>query len=184
MKLFLRLFILGVSVVATSSHERAVAQVGGHLLDVRVGKGTTISANGSTSLYLSMPDRGLTRDGQTSMIFVDKSIALTQEGNRLDFIIGVTPMVELELASDVPRLTVEAGIGLNYVSTRELGGRRLGSNILFSPTASAGIELPWMDSLLGIFYMFRHLSNAGIYRDNAGINFQYIVFSMRFQRTP
>lgn len=183
MKHFLRIFILSGCVVAASSDQRGVAQIGGDLLDVRVGRGTAISASGSTSLYLSMPVRGFTRGGESSMFFVDKSIALSQEGNKLDFIIGVIPMAEFELAPDVPRLTIEAGVGLNYVSTREMGGRRLGSNILFSPTVSAGVELPWMDGLLGIFYMFRHLSNAGIYQDNDGINFQYIVFSMRFQRS-
>ena len=183
MKYFLRIFILSVYLVAACSYQKAFAQLGDDLLDVRVGRGTTISASGSTSLYLSMPVRGLTRGRESSIIFVDKSFTLSQEKNKLDFIIGVIPMAQFELSSDVPRLTLEAGVGLNYVSARELGGRRLGTNFLFSPTMSAGVELPWMDGLLGIFYMFRHLSNAGIYRDNDGINFQYIVFSMRFQKS-
>ena len=183
MKRLVRIFTLSVSVGVTLFSEQALAQFGNNLFDVRVGRGTTISANGSTSLYLSMPIRALSKEGRSSLFFIDKSVALSQEGNKLDFIVGVIPMIEFELASSVPRLTVEAGIGLNYSSTKEMGGRKLGSNFLFSPTASAGIELPWMDGMLGIFYMFRHLSNAGIYEDNDGINFQYIVFSVRLLRS-
>jgi hypothetical protein len=162
-------------------YERAISQIGENDIRLRVGKGTTVTAHGSTSLYLSIPSHQLAGGGGSSLFYLDQSIALSQSRNTLDFIIGAAPMAQLELAHELPRLSVEFGVGLNYISAREMDGRQLGSHFLFSPTASAGIELPWMNSLLGIFYMFRHLSNAGIYRDNDGINFQYIVFSVRFR---
>ena len=112
------------------------------------------------------------------MIYLDKSIVLSQERNRLDVIVGMIPMAKLETTYDLPRLSIEAGVGLNYVSTREIGGRRLGMNFLFSPTVGGGIEVPWMNGYLGIFYMFQHLSNASLREDNDGINFHYIVFSV------
>ena len=159
----------------------ALAQFGGNDINLRVGKGTSFTAHGSTSLYLSVPSHQLTGDRGSSLVYLDQSIALSQSRNTLDFIIGAAPMVQLELAHDAPGLSIEAGVGLNYISAREMDGRQLGSHFLFSPTVAGGIEVPWMNSLLGIFYMFRHLSNAGIYRDNDGINFQYIVFSVRFR---
>jgi hypothetical protein len=164
-----------------AAQKAAVAQFSGNDIRLRVGKGTSVTAHGSTSLYLSIPSHQLTGGRGSSLVYLDESIALSQSRNTLDFIIGAAPMAQFELAHDAPRLSIEAGVGLNYISAREMDGRQLGSHFLFSPTAAGGIELPWMNSLLGIFYMFRHLSNAGIYRDNDGINFQYIVFSVRFR---
>lgn len=161
--------------------ERAVAQYEDNGFHVRVGEGSSITTHGSRSVFLSLPKRRLAGGDTSPVVFVDQNVALCEERNRLDFIMGVAPMVQLELAHDIPRLTIEGGIGVNIVSSREMDGRQLGSNFLFSPTVSAGIELPWMKGLLGVFYMFRHLSNAGMFRDNDGVNFQYIVFSMSFK---
>ena len=174
---FGRAFLFLDLLILLHSNE-ATAQMGERFLDVRVGRGTSLSGQGSTSLYLSMPGDGLLGDRRTSMIYLDKSIALSQERDRLDLIVGVIPMAKFELMDEFPRLSFEGGVGLNYLTTRQIGGRRLGMNVLFSPTLAGGIEVPWMDGYLGIFYMFRHLSNASLREDNDGINFHYIVFSI------
>lgn len=161
--------------------ERTAAQTEDHEFDIRVGNGSLMTSPGSKSIFLSISAERLVSSDAFPIVYLDKNIALSEEGKRLDFIVGVAPMLRLELGHDAPRFLIEAGIGVNLVSSRDIGSRQLGSNFLFSPTASAGVELPWLNGLLGVFYMFRHLSNAGMFQDNDGINFQYIVFSMSFR---
>ncbi|MER3524867.1 MAG: hypothetical protein C4326_12660 [Ignavibacteria bacterium] len=89
-------------------------------------------------------------------------------------------MARLEWPYKMPKLSVEIGVGVNVLTSREIGQRHLGSNVLFSPTVSIGVEIPWTNGVVGIFYMFRHLSNASMFEDNDGINYQYIVYSVSF----
>lgn len=174
---FLRLSLL---LFLTLPLDRMVAQTEDHKIDIRVGRGTTMTSPVLTSVYLSLPEHLLTDEHTFPAVYLDKSVVLSEEKRRLDFIVGVAPMIQFEFTHDVPRITFEAGVGVNVVSSRHMGGRQLGSNFLFSPTLSAGVEVPWMNGHLGIFYMFRHLSNASMFEDNDGINFQYIVFTVSF----
>lgn len=139
-----------------------------------------MTQNGLKSVYVSFPADGFTNWDSFPVVYLDQSIMISDEAGKLNAVLGISPMIQLELAHGTPRIYVEAGIGANITTLRKMDGRQLGSNFLFSPTMSAGIEIPWMDGLFGIFYMFRHLSNAGMFEDNDGVNFQYIVFSMRF----
>ncbi len=161
--------------------ERTAAQTHDHEFDIRVGNGSLMTSPGSRSIILSISAERLVSSDAFPIVYLDKNVALSEEGKRLDFIVGIAPMLRFKLGHDTPRFSIEAGIGVNLVSSRDIGSRQLGSNFLFSPTLGAGIEVPWINGLLGVFYMFRHLSNAGMFRDNDGINFQYIVFSMSFR---
>lgn len=158
---------------------RAIAQTEDHRMNIRVGRGSSMTdAPVLASVFLSLPDQ-LLFDGYPT-IYLDKNLLVSEENKKIDFIMGASPMLQFELFRGLPRLAVEAGVGVNYVSRRQMGGRRLGSNVLFCTTLSGGIELPWTNGLLGIFYTFKHLSNAGLSEHNAGINFQYLVVSFNF----
>ncbi len=158
---------------------RAVAQLDDNRMNIRVGKGSSMTdAPVITSVFLSLPDQ-LLFEGYPR-IYLDKNLLVSQERKKIDFIMGASPMMQFEIFHGLPRLAIEAGLGINYVSRREMGGRRLGSNVLFCTTLSGGIKLPWTNGLLGIYYTFKHLSNAGFSEHNAGINFQYLVLSFDF----
>ena len=148
-------------------------------MNIRVGRGSSMTdAPVLASVFLSLPDQVL-YDG-FPFIYLDKNLLVSQERKKIDFIVGASPMMQFEIFSGLPRITIEAGLGVNYLNRSEMGGRRLGSNVLFCTTLSGGIKLPWTNGLLGIFYTFKHLSNAGFSEHNAGINFQYLVLSFNF----
>lgn len=148
--------------------------------DIRLGKGTTMTEPVRRSIFLSRPVHFFFHARNTVAVYLEQSLSLSEGSHGLDAIVGVGPMGRVQFSDDMPRLSFEAGVGVNFISTREIGKRQLGSNVLFSPTVSAGIEIPWAGGFLGVFYMFRHLSNASMFEDNDGINFQFVVFSMRF----
>jgi hypothetical protein len=173
----LRLLLILLMPVATSF---ASAQGSMRDFDVRVGKGTTMTEPVRRGIFLSKPLHYFSAASDPVAVYLEESISLSEERRGMDAIVGVGPTARVESSYDMPRLSLEAGVGVNLVSTRVIGNRQLGSNVLFSPTISAGIEVPWAGGYLGVSYMFRHLSNASMFEDNDGINFQYIVFSMRF----
>lgn len=150
-------------------------------LEVRAGQGWSMTSPAVRSMVLSVPSHRLDEIDSWFSVYVNQSVTLLHQHRHIGFIVSATPMFLLESATEFPRLSIEAGIGANVVSVRELGGRRLGSNFLFSPTLGAGIEVPWMNNVVGVSYLFRHLSNAGFFEDNDGVNFQYIIFTMRFR---
>ncbi len=148
--------------------------------DIRLGKGTTMTEPVRRSIFLSRPAYIFFHAREKVLVYLEESLSLFDGGRGLDAIIGVGPMARVQFSDNIPRFSLEAGVGVNLTSTREISQRQLGSTVLFSPTLSAGIEVPWAGGFLGVFYMFRHLSNASMFEDNDGINFQYVVFSMRF----
>ncbi|MDL1891744.1 acyloxyacyl hydrolase [Sphingobacteriales bacterium CHB3] len=158
----------------------AKAQFSADKIEVRVGKGWSITTPGLRSVYLSVPSRRLDEISSSVNLYLNQSVTLIEQHRHVEYIVGAAPMVLFELGIDFPRVSFEAGVGANYISIREIDGRRLGSNFLFSPTFSAGIEVPWLSNVIGVHYSFRHLSNAGLFEDNDGVNFQYIIFSMTF----
>ncbi len=148
-------------------------------MNIRVGRGSSMTDSPVlTSLFISLPNQVLRT--KTPLIYLDKNLLISQETRKIDFIIGASPMMQFELFSGLPTIAIEAGLGLNYLNRQEMGGRRLGSNVLFCTTLSGGIKVPWTNGLLGLFYTFKHLSNAGFSDENAGINFQYLVLSFNF----
>lgn len=150
-------------------------------MEIRAGQGWSITTPSVRSMYVAIPSHRFDEITTPLFLYVNKSITMFERSRNLEFILGVTPTILVELAREFPRVSVEGGIGLNVLSTRRIGGRNLGSNILFSPTLGASIEVPWLDNVVGISYLFRHLSNAGFVETNDGVNFQYIVFSMSFR---
>lgn len=169
--------VLFLSVLALNG--RAFSQPARDEIGIRVGTGTSMTTPRLRSIFISVPARWLEKVSPSHLLHIDESIMLSEEPGKFNVVAGVTPMIRLEFMRETPRISLEAGVGVTLTTRREMGGRQLGSNFLFSPTIAAGVEAPWMNSLLGVFYMVRHLSNAGLFEDNAGVNFQYIVFFIR-----
>lgn len=72
---------------------------------------------------------------------------------------------------------VEAGAGPNLISRNKVENRELGGSFIFSVMGGAGIEFK---SGMKITYRFRHLSNAGLYEHNDGINAHFFMLSFGF----
>lgn len=151
-----------------------------HGFALRIGRGTTLTEPVRRSIFIARPMDVFSPLSSPFSLYLDPSIAVSEKGQGLDLIAGVTPMARWELRSDMPKLSFDVGVGMNILTSRSIGQRQLGSNVLFSPTVCTGVEIPWTNGVVGIFYMFRHLSNASMFEDNDGINYQYIVFSVSF----
>lgn len=146
--------------------------------DIRLGKGTTMTEPAHRSIFLSRPAHVFFYARENVVMYLEESLSFSEGSHGWDAIVGVGPMARVYFSDEMPRLLLEAGVGVNLITTREISNRHLGSNVLFSPTVSAGIEVPWTNGSFGLFYMFRHLSNASMFEDNDGINFQFVVFSL------
>ena len=74
---------------------------------------------------------------------------------------------------------IDIGIGITYLSEREVGGRKLGMNSQFEDRAGIGILFGQHDQFeLG--YRFVHYSNAYIGQDNHGINLHMLILGYWF----
>ncbi|MFP6663242.1 MAG: acyloxyacyl hydrolase [Deltaproteobacteria bacterium] len=99
-------------------------------------------------------------------------------GPETTFEIGVNP-IAFRLAWDRGQPIVpfaSAGIGLLYTGLRDIG---LGEGFQFDETVGFGVEYFVEENLsLSLAYRYRHMSNAGIYDDNAGLDTHYALIGL------
>ncbi|MDA8085455.1 MAG: acyloxyacyl hydrolase [Nitrospiraceae bacterium] len=70
---------------------------------------------------------------------------------------------------------VDLGAGANLISNRHFAGRLLGDDFLFDLILGGGFYLARDISLS---YRYRHLSNAGLFNYNEGIDSYYIILGI------
>lgn len=101
------------------------------------------------------------------------------ESHHNTFLIGFVPMLKYNFQFDDIIIFLRGGIGANYINTNQVGSRNLGGNFIFSDMVGVGINI-FQTSGYGIeiSYLFRHISNAGFYKDNEGYNSQYILVTL------
>ena len=155
----------------------APAQITDGLFGVRVGQGNSMTRPASRSFFLSVPLYRFTEESYA--LLVDPCASISDARGTMEFIVGLDPRLQLCFPTLSPWLLVEAGVGVNMSSFTEIGGRQLGKSFLFSPTASLGFRT---NSLLTVFYTFKHFSNASLFHHNDGVNYQYIIFSVNLGR--
>ena len=70
---------------------------------------------------------------------------------------------------------VDMGAGANGISNNHWAGRRLGSNFMFDLLVGGGV---YITHNISISYRYRHLSNAGLFSYNNGIDSYYVVLGL------
>jgi hypothetical protein len=99
--------------------------------------------------------------------------------NKLTYVIGPGTMLHYSIALLSTNISVKAGIGLNYVSNTEIANRNLGGHFIFSDMISIGYSIINSKNFsLGIGYLLRHISNAGLYQHNDGFTSQYLLINI------
>lgn len=94
------------------------------------------------------------------------------------YLIGIVPFIRYDTSLLNLNLFVKGGIGTNYINNHNIGPRKTGSHFIFSDMIAIGTKLfQTKDYALELSYLFRHVSNAGIYKRNQGYNSQYLVIS-------
>ena len=80
------------------------------------------------------------------------------------------------------RSTVDAGVGLAYVSTEEYGSQDLGGPVQIA--AHIGITID-VTERIGLGWRFHHISDAGIWgSDNRGVDVNLFELSYKFDSFP
>lgn len=94
--------------------------------------------------------------------------------------VGLTPVFRLwrNKAHSGFRPFVEAGIGLHYLTQKNVGPKNFSTHFQFGDHIGVGAEFG-NKMRYRVTYQFQHLSNAGIDDPNPGINFHLVSFGFR-----
>lgn len=109
----------------------------------------------------------------------DINFELIKENNKSTYILGLVPMLRYDFNLLDKDIFLKGGIGANYINNHNIGNRNTGSHFIFSDMISIGMgiyESPLYN--IEISYLFRHISNAGFYKNNEGFNSQYLIISL------
>lgn len=74
-------------------------------------------------------------------------------------------------------ITFEAGVSPTLVSESIVGGKNIGGRFQFTDSIGVGLQL---SPRIRVGYHFVHISNAGIYERNPGINFHVFTLGWQF----
>jgi hypothetical protein len=99
-----------------------------------------------------------------------------QHDDLFDF--GVTPVLRFQ-PNGLAGPYVEAGVGLHLLSRTSIGDKQMSTAVQFGSHAGVGYRFGAKGSY-EIGYRFQHLSNAGIKKPNAGINFHQLRVQYHF----
>lgn len=109
----------------------------------------------------------------------DINLELIKENNQLTYILGLVPMFRYDFKLLDRNIFMKGGVGANYINNNNIGARNTGSHFIFSDMISIGLRVYESTTYkIEISYLFRHISNAGIYKNNEGFNSQYLVVSL------
>ncbi len=126
-------------------------------------------------LFLEMPY--INKEIKTFTLKSKMNLEYIQSGADNTLLIGFVPFAKYNFSIENYHLFIKGGIGANYISSHKIGTRNLGGHFIFSDMISLGIELFAITNYkMEISYLFRHISNAGLYEKNPGVNFHYIEF--------
>jgi hypothetical protein len=148
--------------------------------EISFGRGTSLYKNIKTDQSLVIL-KVKEISGKLEFFFYENDINLeymTEEGENI-YLIGCASMLRYDFEILSMGLFLKAGIGLNYISSSNIGCRNLGGNFNFSEMLGIGagiIDIHGVKTWLS--YYFRHISNAGIYSSNEGYNSHYIIVSL------
>ena len=106
------------------------------------------------------------------------NLELISHNNSTTMIAGLAPIFRYDLNLGFTNTFINAGIGFNYINNHNISSRNLGGHFIFSDMISIGAGLIKTEYFTAeISYLFRHISNAGIFNNNEGFNSQYFVLS-------
>lgn len=111
---------------------------------------------------------------------IEASLGSTMEGSATGMAsVGGLALYYLDgLSGSLFRPYVEAGVGVIYTAHKVDGQ---GSRLNFNPQIGIGVEFPGLDQLpLWASLRLHHLSNAGLHKDNRGVNSLVLMIGAYF----
>ncbi len=170
---YFSLIVLFVTVVS-------FAQSGSSNSNFSVGAGSSTYKETKTEqiiLFYEVPQ--LSAEIGNLSLHGDLNLELISQNKSTIMVAGFVPMFRYDLDMGFTKTFFSVGIGFNYLNNHNIGSRNLGSHFIFSDNLSIGTELIDNEYFkVEINYLFRHISNAGIFSSNEGFNSQYLVISL------
>ena len=114
-------------------------------------------------------------DRLSSAVSLEASAGLLSGANTHGFVGTIGPGLALGLWGE--RLWLKAGISPTVISQDRYGDEDLGGPVQFTSHIGASVKIY---KALSLGYRFQHMSNAGLYRHNPGLNLHVVEVSWRF----
>ncbi|OPL13928.1 MAG: hypothetical protein AVO39_02720 [delta proteobacterium MLS_D] len=155
---------------------------GGWFGEMAVGCGSSINPSPATKQVLVIPALCmLPAAAKNLQLRLEGDLEVIHHDGKETVVAGIGAMARLFVFAG-GRLGpyIEGGVGANYVSRQAIDHRDLGGSFIFSPMAGAGygFSLGGRNCSLGV--RCRHISNAGIYKENDGMDSLYLLGSIAF----
>ncbi len=144
--------------------------------ELAVAGGTSLNAEKTTQVMLILGMNVKTKPNL--FLRVEPTLEyFTKEGHQM--FVGGSSLV-LRFVAPHKGITpfVDMGAGANFSTRNNFLGRRLGDHFLFDLILGGGFNL---GKRYSISYRYRHLSDAGLFTYNDGIDSHYIVFGVYFK---
>lgn len=150
--------------------------------DFTIGVGRNLNSGCSTEQVLLIPAAQWSIDRIPSLkLRLEGPLEIINHDGTLTVVVGVAPMVRLFLApGSESGFFIEGGAGANYISRQSIGSRDLGGSFIFSPSGGAGYVFSRKGRDCALSLRYRHISNAGIYSENAGMDSLYLMGTISF----
>jgi len=172
-------FFLAVSLCLS---EKAIAGDKDRYFELGIGGGTNLFQSLNTEQAIITPAvNWKIKDVKSLWFRLEGDIELINDDRRTTLVFGAAPMLRLflkEMGNNKP--FIEAGAGANFISRNRIEDRHLGGSFVFSFMGGVGYEFKTGGRPVGISYRYRHISNAGLYAPNEGIDSQYLILSIGF----
>jgi lipid A 3-O-deacylase len=154
-------------------------------LGLRYGHGRTCKAHEKLYFNTVLPRWGifLTKSdnpvlGKLRFSFlVEGLVGAVQDGNS-GWDIGFTPLLKISYPIGPVLGYIEGGAGMIWENIDSIS---YSHSFNFSPQVGAGIDIKiYKNYALSLAYRFRHTSNAGLYKENPGVNTNFFMIGLAY----
>lgn len=155
-------------------------------LGLRFGYGQTCTARETIHFYSWMPRFGVFLTGPHNPLLGRLRLSLLLEGligamknHNTGWDLGLTPLLKISYPVSSRILGyLEGGVGVIW---ENIDSPTYSHAFNFSPQVGVGLDIRLVGNVaLSLAYRFRHTSNAGIYRENPGVNSNFILLGLGY----
>jgi len=163
--------------------QTAMANDRPYFFDIGVGAGSDLLHGLGTKQVLIAPALNWqVRNLDSLWIRFEGDVEAIHHHGKMTFVFGAAPLLRWFPCPGQTRYGpfAEGGVGVNLISRCKMEERDLGGGFIFSPMASVGYAFPLWEKPATFSLRYRHVSNAGLYSENAGLDSLYLLMSFAF----
>jgi hypothetical protein len=142
-------------------------------IDAGVGR----NLNGTHVAQFTLIGARIWQLGRLTSLRLEPTFEVFRKESFTMVVLGASPVFRFMLLDKMTAPFIDLGAGLNFESRQFFANRNLGDHFAFGLMAGGGIQI---DRRWKLFYRYRHLSNAGLFPPNQGIDAHYILAGYSF----